>query len=129
PRLLETLRPSARALRREGWIRDAAGGEGNGRGDQEGGQAVGDPHLPRRGSRVLQRRAARRVQQGGRRRRLAAHARALPAASQVVAAPRLGRAGGTSDMGGRDGPHTPDTLGAPRPSRGTPRYSTGSTQA
>src|SRR2546421_7276626 len=41
------------------------------------------------------RRAARRVQQGGRRRRLAAHAGALPAASQVVAAPRLGRAGVT----------------------------------
>src|SRR3989442_10495159 len=36
-------------------LRDASGRQGHGRGHQEGGQAVGDPHLPERGSRLLQR--------------------------------------------------------------------------
>src|SRR5207248_2397299 len=77
----------ARALRREGWLRDPAGGQGHGRGDQEGRQAVGDPHLSGRGPRLLQRRAARRLRQDGRRRRLAPHPGLLPPAPEVAGTP------------------------------------------
>ena len=54
------------------------------RGHQEGRQAVGDPHLPGRRPRLLQRRAARRLQQARRRRRLAPHAGLLPPAPEVA---------------------------------------------
>src|SRR5205807_10530713 len=88
-RLLEALGSGPWPLRREGWLRDAPGREGDGRGDQESGQAIGDPHLSGRGPRVLQRRAARGVQQCRGGRRLETHARPLPPAPEVA-----GRAAG-----------------------------------
>src|SRR6058998_1408819 len=81
--LFQARGPGARAVRREGRVRDAAGGEGDRRRDQEGGQDVGDPHLPGRGPRLLQRRAPRRLQQDGRRRRRAAYAGVLPPAPEI----------------------------------------------
>src|SRR5439155_20415813 len=83
-RLLEALGSGPRPLRREGWLRDAAGREGDGRGDQESWQAIGDPHLSGRGPRVLQRRAARGVQQGRGGRRLETHSRLFPPAPEIA---------------------------------------------
>src|SRR5207244_3445621 len=74
----------AGALRREGRLRDAADGARRGRGHQEGREAIGDPHLPQRGSRVLQRGQQGRLQQGRRRRRLAPHDHLLPPEPQVA---------------------------------------------
>jgi carboxymethylenebutenolidase len=62
----------------EGQLRDAASREGGRPGDQGRRAVLGNPRLPRRKPRLLQRRAQGRLRRGGRRRRVAAHARLLP---------------------------------------------------